>query len=86
MDGDRSEDDGGRSYGELRVDGVHVTAHNAGELWPKNSFLKYPGTVTVSIGAPIACEDAKPEALNAQVADWIEAEMARITGTARDPA
>ena len=62
---------------------VVPVAHNAGELWPKNSFLKYPGTVTVTIGEPIACEGAKPDALNEQVAGWIEAEMAAIAGTAR---
>lgn len=62
---------------------VVPVAHNAGELWPKNGFLKYPGVVTVSIGEPISCEGMKPEALNAQAAAWIETEMARITGTAR---
>jgi 1-acyl-sn-glycerol-3-phosphate acyltransferase len=57
-------------------------AHNAGELWPKNGFIKYPGTITVSIGEPIACAGEKPDALNRSAAAWIEGEMARITGTA----
>ncbi|MPZ42800.1 MAG: 1-acyl-sn-glycerol-3-phosphate acyltransferase [Betaproteobacteria bacterium] len=61
---------------------VVPVAHNAGELWPKNGFIKYPGTVTVSIGEPIACEGVKADALNRNVADWIEREMARITGSA----
>lgn len=29
---------------------VLPVAHNAGEFWPKHSFIKYPGTITVSIG------------------------------------
>ena len=35
--------------------GVSVVpvAHNAGVLWGKNSFIKFPGTITVSIGEPI---------------------------------
>ena len=58
-------------------------AHNAGELWPRNSFLKYPGTVTVSIGEPIETKGMKAEALLARVESWIEAEMTRINGSAR---
>jgi 1-acyl-sn-glycerol-3-phosphate acyltransferase len=61
---------------------VVPVAHNAGELWPKNGFIKYPGTITVSVGPPIACEGMKPDALNRTVAAWMENEMARITGTA----
>lgn len=57
-------------------------AHNAGELWPRNGFLKYPGTITVSIGEPIDAGGKKPDALNAQAARWIEHEMQRIEGTA----
>ena len=53
-------------------------AHNAGELWGRNSFLKYPGTVVVSIGEPIASAGRKPHELNTQVEHWIEAEMARL--------
>jgi 1-acyl-sn-glycerol-3-phosphate acyltransferase len=58
-------------------------AHNAGELWPKNGFLKYPGTVTVRIGEPLASAGMKPDELNARVSTWIESEVARINGRAR---
>lgn len=54
-------------------------AHNAGECWPRNSFLKYPGIVTVSIGPALTTRDVTPEALNAQVEQWIESEMKRIS-------
>ena len=62
---------------------VIPVAHNAGTLWPRNSFLKYPGTITVSIGAPRACSSQDPGALTAEVESWIEAQMQRI-GTARE--
>jgi 1-acyl-sn-glycerol-3-phosphate acyltransferase len=53
-------------------------AHNAGECWPRNSFLKKSGLITVSIGAPISPEGLTPEALNQKVHDWISAEMQRL--------
>jgi 1-acyl-sn-glycerol-3-phosphate acyltransferase len=54
---------------------VVPVAHNAGEFWPKNSFIKKPGTITVSIGQPIESAGLKPDALNQQVEHWIEQEM-----------
>jgi 1-acyl-sn-glycerol-3-phosphate acyltransferase len=53
-------------------------AHNAGRVWPRNSFIKYPGTVAVSIGKPIASAGLTPDELNTRVEAWIEAEMRRI--------
>ena len=50
-------------------------AHNAGLLWPKNAFIKRPGTITVQVGAPIESRGITPAALNAQVEEWIEARM-----------
>jgi len=65
---------------------VVPVAHNAGELWGRNAFLKRPGTITVSIGTPIETAGLEAEALNHQVEDWIESEMQRLapaTGAAR---
>jgi len=61
--------------------GVSVVpvAHNAGELWGKNSFIKRSGTITVSIGAPIDPAGMKANELNARVEAWIELEVARIS-------
>ena len=53
-------------------------AHNAGHVWPRNSFLKYAGIVTVSIGKPIDTAGLTPEEVNQRVEDWIETEMRRI--------
>lgn len=58
-------------------------AHNAGELWKRRAFLKYPGTITVSIGKTIQSVDLKPAELLARAASWIESEMQQISSTAR---
>jgi 1-acyl-sn-glycerol-3-phosphate acyltransferase len=60
--------------------GVPVTpvAHNAGKLWGRSSFMKYPGLITMSIGAPISPEGLKADEVIRQVETWIEAEMERI--------
>ncbi|MDH5424176.1 MAG: 1-acyl-sn-glycerol-3-phosphate acyltransferase [Gammaproteobacteria bacterium] len=62
---------------------VVPVAHNAGEFWPKHSFIKWPGTVTVVIGKPIQGFERKPEEINEEVKDWIETQMERISDKAR---
>jgi len=54
-------------------------AVNSGEYWPKNSFLKRPGTITVSIGKPIAPDGKSANELMQQVENWIESEMRAIS-------
>jgi len=51
---------------------VVPVAHNAGLLWPRNAFLKRPGTVTVRIGPPIDTRDRDPKAVNQMAETWIE--------------
>jgi len=58
---------------------VLPVAHNAGELWRRRAFVKRPGLVTVSIGAPIDPRQMTPDELNRSVEDWIEREMQRIS-------
>ena len=50
-------------------------AHNAGEFWPKHSFIKYPGTITVSIGKPFAAEGMEPSDVKQKVEGWIKQEL-----------
>ena len=57
---------------------VVPVAHNAGVYWRKNSLLKRPGTITVSIGKPIDASGMKTEELNKLVEAWIESEMVRL--------
>ncbi len=68
---------GARLAVELGVPVLPV-AHNAGYLWPKGLFGKRPGTLTVSIGKPIASSGKDAQTLMAEVEDWIEAEVARL--------
>jgi 1-acyl-sn-glycerol-3-phosphate acyltransferase len=62
---------------------VVPVAHNAGTLWGRNAFIKYPGTISVSVGPAIDPQGLTPEQLNQQVEDWIETEVARL-GSARN--
>jgi len=57
---------------------VVPVAHNAGEFWRRRAFLKYPGTVTVSIGPPIDSTGLTPEQINERARTWVESEMRRL--------
>jgi 1-acyl-sn-glycerol-3-phosphate acyltransferase len=54
-------------------------AVNAGECWPKNSFIKKPGMITVSIGKPISPDGLNSAEMMAKVENWIESEMRVIS-------
>lgn len=53
-------------------------AHNAGECWRKNAFIKRPGLITVSIGKPISPQGLTAAELNQRIEAWIEGEMPRL--------
>ena len=53
----------GRIYEALNLPCVPV-ALNTGKLWPKNSFLKYPGDVHISFLEPIEAGKEKSEFVN----------------------
>ena len=53
-------------------------AHNAGKLWGRNSFLKQPGVITMSIGKAIDPAGLRAEEINKLTEEWIEAEVERI--------
>ena len=54
-------------------------AMNSGECWPKNSFIKKPGMITVSIGKPIPTIGRNAVDLMQEVENWIESEMRVIS-------
>ena len=54
-------------------------AHNAGECWRKNAFIKRPGLITVSIGKPIASAGLSAAELNQRIENWIESEMPKLS-------
>ena len=58
---------------------VVPVAHNAGEFWAKNAFIKKPGTITVSIG-PAIDPTGKTAAEVTELAErWIDNEMRRLS-------
>ncbi len=69
---------GGALLGASSGAPVVPVAHNAGRLWGRNSFLKHPGVITMSVGAPIDPAGLKAEEINRRVEEWIETEIAQL--------
>jgi len=53
-------------------------AHNAGLYWPRNAFIKHPGTITVRIGPAIESAGLDPQAVNARAEQWIEEQQLEL--------
>lgn len=58
---------------------VVPVAHNAGEVWPRQSFLKKPGTVILSIGPAFSAAGLSDQEVNRRVEAWIESEMRKLS-------
>ena len=58
-------------------------AHNAGEYWPRHSFIKWPGTINVVIGPAIETKGRLAEDINSEVYNWIETTMKGISDESR---
>lgn len=58
---------------------VLPVALNAGEVWGRYAFLKYPGTIQVRFGPLIHTKGETAEQVNAEVEVWIEDQMSRIS-------
>jgi len=58
---------------------VVPVAHNAGLLWPRNAFIKRPGTVTVRIGPPIEAANRDAKTVNDLARTWIEEQQRALT-------
>ena len=49
-------------------------AHNAGKYWPRDGWLKHPGTIRIVIGPPMYAEGSGPRAiaaLNERAFEWV---------------
>ena len=57
---------------------VVPVAHNAGEFWRRNAFLKRPGEIIVSVGPAIDPVGLDAAEVSARAEAWIEAEMHRL--------
>jgi 1-acyl-sn-glycerol-3-phosphate acyltransferase len=60
-----------------------LIAHNAGEFWPRHSFLKWPGTITLRIGPVIDPKGKTAEEVTNIAHDWIEGQMKEISDPSR---
>lgn len=54
-------------------------AHNAGDVWPRQTFIKRPGIVRFVIGPPISAQGRPPRETNLVVQEWIEGKMREIS-------
>jgi 1-acyl-sn-glycerol-3-phosphate acyltransferase len=54
-------------------------AHNAGEYWPRHSFIKRPGTVKVRIGPVITPANRTAQEIMHDAETWIESTMSEIS-------
>ena len=79
--------------GKFKAGGAHLAsrtgapvipvAHNAGELWPRNAFLKKPGTITVRFGPAIDPAGLSENELNTRVETWIREAMRELPSAIR---
>ncbi len=58
----------------LKIPIIPIT-HNAGEFWPKHSFIKYPGTIKVLFGEPINIEEKKDEEFKKRMENWMDQKL-----------
>jgi 1-acyl-sn-glycerol-3-phosphate acyltransferase len=54
-------------------------AHNAGEYWPRHSWIKWPGRIRVVIGPPIDPAGKKADQIIKEVEQWIVENTERIS-------
>jgi len=55
-------------------------AHNAGQFWPRRSYLKKPGVIKVKIGPVIETQGKKASQINEEAELWMLDAMEQITG------
>jgi 1-acyl-sn-glycerol-3-phosphate acyltransferase len=62
--------------------GVPITpvAHDAGKVWPRNSFIKYPGVIKLVIGPAISSQNKTAVELNQIVHQWMTNKMVALEG------
>lgn len=68
---------GGAIVSEKTGYAVLPVAHNAGEFWPRHSWIKWPGEIHIVIGKPISPQGKKAEQIIAEVEQW-------VTGTCKE--
>jgi 1-acyl-sn-glycerol-3-phosphate acyltransferase len=51
---------------------IVTVAHDAGRYWPRNAFIKKPGTIKVKIGPIIHSNEENAVSINQKTRDWIK--------------
>lgn len=57
---------------------VIPVSHNAGRLWPRHSFIKWPGLIQVHIGKAIDGFGREPSEIMKEAQEWIEGEYKKM--------
>ena len=57
---------------------VVPVAHNSGDFWPRNSFIKKPGVIQLVIGAPIVSRGKTADEIMQEVETWIVQTMQQL--------
>ena len=63
---------------------VVPVAHNSGDYWGRNRFIKYPGTIRLVIGPTISAHGRTALEINALAEEWIENTVAELRGSSLD--
>lgn len=51
---------------------VYLVAHNAGQFWPKNSFIRKAGVIDMYISPPLDTEKMSVEEINQAARNWYQ--------------
>lgn len=72
---------GAAKLAEATKANVIPVAHNAGTIWPKKGFMKYPGVISVVIGKMITTDNKTAAEIMATAEQWIEDEVDQMAST-----
>lgn len=60
---------------------VLAIAHNSGECWPNDGWIKYPGKVQVVISPVFEAQQMDTQSLNERTEQWINEQVDRISSS-----
>lgn len=69
---------GGAALSKYANVNVLPVAHNSGDYWPRQRFIKTPGTIHIHIGKLIDTSQLNEEQINRSVEQWVRHEQAVI--------
>ena len=72
---DRAYKKGGAMLARSLKAPVVPVAHNAGVFWPRHSYVKHPGVITVRIGKSIDTNGLSVDEINTRAKNWINAQV-----------